>query len=746
MKAAKLSGIVLTLALILAWIAWPARPRPGAKVEPGALPGAGAASALGSSPPAAEPPGALPATPGFQPACWEGVRAGSEIDFTLAWLAVLAGTVRDAESGAPLPEVRILVAGGGETRTDERGAYRLADVPAGRPGLLYARRDGYAELTARIELAGPGETTLDFAMRRGLVLAGRVVDRETAAPVAGAEMRSRSHFDPLTVTDAEGRFEVRLLPGVDSSLEVTAEGYCSFRWYGSIPESDGGLSCRIPLATPAWIEGLVLDEAGEPVEGAMVHCRSDDHPFGEWDLTTAEREAVGLPGEPRFVDPPAGAGSDARGQFRCAVFPGPSPQRLQAYLADGRTAESEPFTVLSAKERPWVEIRVPRGATIRGRVTRNDAPWSGFVRWRRPDGSDQGRARTDAAGSYELLHVPAGEILLDLEPPFGVPHSSRREVTITVEPGRTYEQDFSWQEDLATIRGRATSVAGAPLAGVNAWAEYFDGEGGVATFTARTAADGAYSIEVCPGFAYQVAVGRGCDAEDSRPDVFADAEGADFVLPDLGRLLVRLVDAATGEAIQVDRLSVWTVLSWRVSGEGIYRDSRVRLSLDGTALLQLPAGAVDLSVYLTELGYAPRLVIGIEVTADPAPAPLVVALTAAGEATLVFRATDGSPLSAFQKHHLFLLADAELELLHEPTPRPEDPGNIKFNGISVWIAAPGLLQRWLVLDEGGRASVRGLPPGTYTIRAIPADFRFDPERVEIGEETGSPIEIRWRAK
>ena len=97
-----------------------------------------------------------------------GATAGSPAGSASPHEAVtLSGTVRDAQTGAPLPNVRIHLQGTSHgTLTRANGEYRLSlprqSLP-GPAGRLTAQRIGYAEASVPVELAGSTIRT-DFQM------------------------------------------------------------------------------------------------------------------------------------------------------------------------------------------------------------------------------------------------------------------------------------------------------------------------------------------------------------------------------------------------------------------------------------------------------------------------------------------------------------------------------------------------------------------------------------------------------
>ena len=137
-----------------------------------------------------------------------------------AGTGVIRGRVVRADTGEPLRRVQVRVdewstgdlSGPAATMTDAEGRYELTQLPAGRYQLK-ATRGGYVEVAygqrrpfergRPLEL-GDGEVlkNIDFALPRGAVVTGRVVDEtgEAVAARASEIMRPDSSSPRPTVT------------------------------------------------------------------------------------------------------------------------------------------------------------------------------------------------------------------------------------------------------------------------------------------------------------------------------------------------------------------------------------------------------------------------------------------------------------------------------------------------------------------------------------------------------------------
>ncbi len=170
-----------------------------------------------------------------------GVRAGAgDVELRLgAATSVLRGTVRDA-GGKPLtaftvvawPRQGVLGRGPRESATviDAQGHYELP-LPTGKY-LVAAAARGFARSEDRTIDLGDDGATLDFTLRGGSRIFGRVVERDGGAPIAGADVvfEGASLEDGITlsmetISDADGAFGIDGVPPGRQSLNVQAAGH-----------------------------------------------------------------------------------------------------------------------------------------------------------------------------------------------------------------------------------------------------------------------------------------------------------------------------------------------------------------------------------------------------------------------------------------------------------------------------------------------------------------------------------------
>ncbi len=204
---------------------------------------------------------------------------GTTFTHTLGPARPVEGRITDRATGRPLAgvlvEMNAMGRHGGRplrTRTDADGRYRIAG-PEGRTYYTKVYPDPDSGLLPGDERQHgwpPGARVLrmDFALMRGRVVRGRVVEAGTGRPIPGASVHYRPRRDnPANalgsaevpnpaVTDADGRFAVTALPGRGTLLVDADGGYVRTTYNDSRYE-------RWALH-PNGVAAIDLPERGEP--------------------------------------------------------------------------------------------------------------------------------------------------------------------------------------------------------------------------------------------------------------------------------------------------------------------------------------------------------------------------------------------------------------------------------------------------------------------------------------------------
>lgn len=261
-----------------------------------------------------------------------------ERDFVLTRAHSLKLEVTWADDGSPVTlfSYRLLRKGPSGLDVDEGISSQRVDAPDGwamvnkvppgewRAEVVVLDPDGLptsvrGSAEFRMEETREGVKVVPVAVDTGVLLAGRVVDRATGEPVAGAEVRfiePNSGFGnfprpgeggtfslPVTTTEADGSYSFEgLVEGrhylyAEKGHRMTLEAVTV-----DLPVEGDRLDLEIELAGAVY--GTVTGPEGDPVEGAQVRLALQ-RPTGDgW---STESETTDAKGEYRFDPVPVGA-------------------------------------------------------------------------------------------------------------------------------------------------------------------------------------------------------------------------------------------------------------------------------------------------------------------------------------------------------------------------------------------------------------------------------------------------------
>jgi len=170
----------------------------------------------------------------------------------------VSGTIRDAETGDPLPGSTVIV-GKSRVTADEYGRYTVRRVKTG--SLFSAAMPGYRMATAVYGGRQVQDLILEPTETKVVVL-----DLYTEGPVSDALV---VHGSARLRTDAHGAAILKRLLR-NSILSVQASGYAAKEFV-----YDGGDTVSVPLR-PNTLQGVVRDSSdGKPVAGAVVAAVSE---------------------------------------------------------------------------------------------------------------------------------------------------------------------------------------------------------------------------------------------------------------------------------------------------------------------------------------------------------------------------------------------------------------------------------------------------------------------------------------
>ena len=171
------------------------------------------------------------------------------IDFSLSVGASITGTVFDTDTGVPLSGVEVqrdLDEGGshGSTSTGSDGRYTLSGLSPGRyrvwanatdRGYIEQYNDGklFWDFADLVTIAGKGEEQpgIDFGLKRGGAITGRVFDGSTGAPIPGMDVRAELNGFGFfwTSTDGDGSYTLFGVPDGLIEVIVSGQGYLEQR-------------------------------------------------------------------------------------------------------------------------------------------------------------------------------------------------------------------------------------------------------------------------------------------------------------------------------------------------------------------------------------------------------------------------------------------------------------------------------------------------------------------------------------
>ncbi|AMV36284.1 carboxypeptidase regulatory-like domain-containing protein [Planctomyces sp. SH-PL62] len=326
----------------------------------------------------------------------------------------------------------------------------------------------------------------------------RALDAATGEPMEGVEVEFRYHVEgaaksvvekPVTPKSGEARVEY------DPNAKLSFFTF-TLRKPGFVPAHVTWQSSRRPIVLPESkelklapgrvLEGVVVDEAGKPVEGATVELSMP--------ATEAERD--------NYYFTFASSKTDAQGRWRV----GEAPEDLGR--ASGRI-EHPDYRPTSLEKVGASEMRseLTKGATVTGRVLGPDGkPVAGAKATYGRDVylSNAPEAKTNENGEFVLKNCDPGSAWVGVEAPGFAPGvadvlvkekgEETPPVAIALEPG-------------STLRVRAVDRDGKPLEGVGFAVESWRGRSSV-RFRDKTDAEGRIVWNDAPRDAVQVSLYR----------------------------------------------------------------------------------------------------------------------------------------------------------------------------------------------------------------------------------------------
>jgi len=450
------------------------------------------------------------------------------------------------------------------------------------PGIAMRAEEPRPPEEPRGESVAPAEVDEEPAAMPTVSLAGRVIDPE-GNPLPGVRVRSyveRWLNDPIfdeahTTTDEEGRFRLTGLRewGPLSSRapfdETRGERSLIFEHpdfaIARFREARASLSARgfdlerirVPLLEQTSFSGVVTDEQGHPISGAVVHISGQERrDTGGIMLRWARLYSLLWHQEPITTD--------AEGRFRIEKLPVLSIVGIRVEHPEYATFDS---WNVRPKDGPYpydagdhdLHVRLSPGATIQGRLVRDGKPLNlEGVRIRTKDTTGLLRslssALTDVDGRYTISGLPDGKFALRAE---AWRLNEAGLAAVPVLEFRAEAGDVTQEIDLVCVEARVLtgrvidSKSGRPIVGKHVRADTLE-DGNVSLGGAKTDENGRYRLLLAPGDCVVVTYewwpdGRGRNKEVTKA-VSVPSEGAvpevDFAITARPEYPGRLVDEA----------------------------------------------------------------------------------------------------------------------------------------------------------------------------------------------------------
>jgi hypothetical protein len=296
---------------------------------------------------------------------------------------------------------------------------------------------------------------LTVRLEPGKVVTGIVREGVTREPLAGARVWvwtfapgvASDRWDPdvdrvSSTTDAGGRFRLEGLGPAPVTVEASAPG-----GRGSRANVRPGSTTEVFLLPGATISGVVHDESGRPVKGAVVRAIGEmPSSFGQ----TAER-------------------TDATGRFAIAGVPAGA---YTLFVREGPRAPTIGHVSVEPRGEASVDLTLSEGGFVTGRLLDAEArPLRGRVRVVAVDGHnlspfvhDLVQIEAGPDGRFVLGPVPTGEIAIEA----ASPGFAKRETAVTIG-ARSRDGDVGdvVLDAGVTVRGVVRDRQGAGIAGAS---------------------------------------------------------------------------------------------------------------------------------------------------------------------------------------------------------------------------------------------------------------------------------------
>ena len=400
---------------------------------------------------------------------------------TSGWVVALGnatcitGTVRDpdgkpaggvsirANQGPKLADGVFIDAIWTETKSDDDGKFSLYLQPDIYELRVNSEVHGILRLTSQVVNRGTNE--LDLDLTAGIAFRAVVVDAVSGEPVSGVRLSNWQQKDIEGRSNDDGLLTIpAMLPG-EFQFEVSAAGYgrwwceeCLSDWNHRTIE-DGPLKWQRNFdrldfdLQPGMRTAKIFVERGVRIRGRVVD--PDRNPVGGATVAPAlTGTGNSITGDTRYSVP-----TNKDGTFEM-LLPASNEAQYNLVAHDGKYNEWRkwangvlpPMTTVPGQEIDNVEIRLTRGATVRGQVTDAVGKPVGFCEVRAtPKDTRENRhyepsVKTGANGKFELMFIRPGEQLIQVVhmAPFVKQGAGKLTIAVTLSPGEIVN-DFEFE-------------------------------------------------------------------------------------------------------------------------------------------------------------------------------------------------------------------------------------------------------------------------------------------------------------
>ncbi len=460
--------------------------------------------------------------------------------------------------------------------------------------------------------AESGDQPLTLTLAPRTRIRGRVIDRETQAPIVGAPVsvrywrlalgtRARYSGQPIATSDTEGNVVIDLdseAAGHDVMLSSLAPGHAKTTIRMSSPSaSNDRAEFVIALDRGATIRGRVRDAKG-PLPFAQVEAHLVPSTAANSDSEASEYASIASLDQGSLIV------ADRMGEFEVHGVPIGRRVGVGAFppVGDGshrRSAQSflEPETVRAGAT---IEIRLEEwdpATALEGFLTRNGKPAALEYSWSASETSRGGR--TDANGHFrdDRLAPVSGTLYVR-------DGASSTSVEVELAAGRTTQVTVDLADPFDShVRGIAVDSSGKPLAGCRLMIRRtVDPVGTTREFTSGE--DGRFEVPLAVAKGTPIEVVQKLTYDSVRLRTIAGADDCVVKVASTGIVRVRCLDAATGKPIEQPSIAVRGLDADRFQ---VIAETEKRRRSDGGLEFKAGLEPIEIAVAAERNGFATTL-------------------------------------------------------------------------------------------------------------------------------------------